>query len=131
METCLGSLHFQCCIIYLDDIIIFAATLKEHLKRLQTVVLPLQVAEPKLQPTKCEFFQPSVVYLGHEISKAGIQTNGQKVKAIKNWPIPVTVTELWSFLGFTKYYRHIIKQYAKVTCCIYDKISGDNAAHKK
>ena len=38
IETCLGNLQFQLCIIYLDDIIIFAATPKEHLERLQAVV---------------------------------------------------------------------------------------------
>ena len=50
------------------------------------------VARMKLQPTKCEFFQPTIVYMGHDISKDGVQTNGCKVKAIKNWPIPVMVT---------------------------------------
>ena len=34
MESCLGDLHLQQCIIYLDDIIIFLRTPEEHLKRL-------------------------------------------------------------------------------------------------
>ena len=34
METCLGELHLNWCIIYLDDIIIFSKTPQEHLKRL-------------------------------------------------------------------------------------------------
>ena len=37
VETCLGNLQFQCCIIYLDHVIIFATTSKEHLKKLCTV----------------------------------------------------------------------------------------------
>ena len=78
----------------------------------------------------CEFFKVNVVYLGHEISKEGIQTDGHKVKAIKNWSIPIMVTELRSFLGFTNYYRHFIMGYTKVAHPLYDHISGDNAAHK-
>ena len=35
METCLGELHLNWCIIYLDDIIIFSKTPQEHLKRLR------------------------------------------------------------------------------------------------
>ena len=34
MQSCLGNLHLQICIIYLDDIIIFSKTPKEHLVRL-------------------------------------------------------------------------------------------------
>ena len=60
METYLGNLQFQWCIIYLDDVTIFAATLKEHLKRLCTVLSWLQEARLKLQPAKCEFFKASV-----------------------------------------------------------------------
>ena len=42
-------------------------------------------------------FKTSVVYLGHEISKEGIQTDDHRVEAIKNWSIPSMVTELQSF----------------------------------
>ena len=31
MQSCLGNLHLQYCIIYLDDIIVFSKTLEEHL----------------------------------------------------------------------------------------------------
>ena len=84
METCLGSVKFWWCIIYLDNIIAFAATLKEHLEWFCAVLSWLQAMELKLKPDMCEFFKPSVVYLGHEISKEGIQTDGQKIEAIQN-----------------------------------------------
>ena len=67
----------------------------------------------------------------HVISNEGIQTDGCKVEPINNWPIPVMVTKLQSFLGFTNYYQHFIKGHAKVTHPLYDQICGDNAAHKK
>ena len=103
METCLGNLQFQWCIIYLDDIIMFCSHPKRALRKAPHHTFAwLWVAGLKLQPAKCEFFKPSVVYLGHEISKEGIQTDGHKVEAIKNWPIPVMVMELRSFLGFIK-----------------------------
>ena len=37
MQSCLGNLHLQNCIIYLDDIIRFSKTPKEHLGRLRAV----------------------------------------------------------------------------------------------
>ena len=38
MQSCLGNLHLQYCIIYLDDIIVFSKTPEEHLMRLQAVL---------------------------------------------------------------------------------------------
>ena len=35
MQSCLGDLHLQYCIIYLDDIIVFPKTPEEHLDRLR------------------------------------------------------------------------------------------------
>ena len=65
MESCLGDLHLQQCIIYLDDIIIFSKTPGEHLERLRAVFLKLGKAKLRLKPSKCEFFKEHVEYLGH------------------------------------------------------------------
>ena len=77
METCLGSLQLQWCIIYLDDIVIFAQTPKEHIKRLRAVLEKLRAAGLKLQPTKCEFFKKKITYQGHDMSKTRVQTDSQ------------------------------------------------------
>ena len=55
METCLGELHLQWCIIYLDDIIIFTKTPQEQITRLRAVFEKLVKAGPKLKPIKCKF----------------------------------------------------------------------------
>ena len=38
--------------------------------------------ELKLKPLKCEFFKQELTYLGHVVSKSGIQTDPKKVEAI-------------------------------------------------
>ena len=55
MQSCLGNLHLQNCIIYLDDIIIFSKTPNEYLDRLRTVFEQLKEACLKLKPSKCKF----------------------------------------------------------------------------
>ena len=52
MQSCLGNLHLQYCIIYLDDIIVFSKTPEEHLDRLRAVFEQLNKAELKLKPSK-------------------------------------------------------------------------------
>ena len=57
MESCLGDLHFQYCIIYLDDIIIFSKMPSEHLDQLEAVLTKIDEAGLRLKPAKCEFFK--------------------------------------------------------------------------
>ena len=111
MESCLGDLHLNWCIIYLDDIIVFSKTPKEHIERLRGVFTKLVAAGLKLKPNK--LFKSKIAYLGLIVSSKGIETNPKKVEAVKNWTVPRTVTDVWSFLGFTNYYRRFIKDYAK------------------
>ena len=54
MLSCLGNLHLHYCIIYLDDVIVFSKTLKEHVFRLRAVFEKLKQAGLKLKPSKCK-----------------------------------------------------------------------------
>ena len=62
--------------------------------------------------------------------KNGIQTDSKKVEAIQKWPVPASVTEVYSFLGFTNYYHRFIKKYVQMARPLYKLISGENTARK-
>ena len=115
METCLGEMHLKWCIIYLDEIIVFLKMQEEHIKRLRGVFEKLSAAGMRLKPSKCEFFKSQTAYLGHIVSKDGIETEKKKITAIQECPVPKTVTEVCSFLGFTNYYHKFIPKYAWIT----------------
>ena len=130
MESCLGELHLNWCIIYLYDIIIFSKNPDDHITRLEGVFEKLAKAGLKLKPSKCEFFRSSLKYLGHIVSKEGIATDQRKIEAIRNWPHPKTVTDNHSFTGFTNYYRKFIKGYTKIARPLHELTSGDYAKCK-
>ena len=130
MENCLGDLHLNWCIIYLDDIIIYSKTPEEHVERLEAVFKKLSKAGLKLKPSKCEFFKSEITYLGHIVSVKGIATDPKKVKAIQLWPRPETVTQVRKFTGLTNYYCKFIHNYAKVARPLHQLVSGDNAKLK-
>ena len=130
MQSCLGNLCLQCCIIYLDDIIVFSKTSEEHLVRLRAVFEKFKKAELKLKPSKCKFFMQELTYLGHVGSTNGIQTDSKKVKAICKWPVPTNVTEVRSFLEFTNYYQIFNKRYEQVAKPLYKLMLGENAFQK-
>ena len=85
MESCLGDMHLKWVIIYLDNIIIFSKTPKEHIQRLRGVFQKLHEAGLKLKPKKCEFFKTKISYLGHIVSRDGIECDPKKIKAIKKF----------------------------------------------
>ena len=84
---------------------------EEHIERLRGVFEKLSAAGLRLKPNKCEFFKSRIAYLGHIVSKDGIETDPMKITAIKEWPLPKTVTEVQSLLGFMNYYHEFIPKY--------------------
>ena len=131
MESCLGKMHLKWCIIYLDDIIVFSKTPEEHIQRLTGVFKKLSAAGLQLKPSKCEFFKSQIAYLGHIVSKDEIETDPKKITAIREWPIPKTVTEVQSFWGFTNYYCKFKPRYAHIAPPINQLVSGETANKKK
>ena len=111
MEDVLGDYHLIIWLIYLDDVIIFARTYEEHLERLQMVLQRIREAGLKLSAKKCKFFKERVVYVGHLVSKDGIEADPAKIEVIKTWPLP-TSPEVRRFLGFAGYYRKFVKDFA-------------------
>lgn len=72
MQRCLNELIFQILLVYLDDIIVYSGTFKEHLDRLDRVFVRLKEHGLKLKPTKCCFLRERVTYVGHQLSADGV-----------------------------------------------------------
>ncbi|GFW94634.1 hypothetical protein TNCV_4246741 [Trichonephila clavipes] len=78
---------------YLDDIAIFSPAGEDHLKHLKDVSDRLHSAKLHIKPSKCQFAQAYVKYLGHLVGQ-GLRTPGElKVQVIKDFPIPTNKTQ--------------------------------------
>lgn len=86
----MGEMNLKEVLVFIDDLIIFAPTLEEHEARLMKVLNRLKEFGLKLSVEKCMFFQTSVKYLGHVVSRNGVETDPDKIKALTNWPVPKT-----------------------------------------
>ena len=134
MESCLGQLHLNWCIIYLDDIIVFSRTPEEHLHRLKAVISKLRAAGLKLKPTKYDLFKQQINYLGHVVSKEGVSTDPDKITAVTEWPQSTTLHEVRSFLGFVIYYRRFIPNFSKEAKSLnklLQNLEGDTQSEEK
>ncbi|GFX40081.1 hypothetical protein TNCV_4317171 [Trichonephila clavipes] len=105
METVLGELSYEACLVNLDDIIIVGRSFEKHLKNIRRVLQKLKEADLKLSPSKCHLFRREVTYLGHIISAEGVRTDPDKMSAVKDWNCPTDVHQLRSFFGLCPYYR--------------------------
>lgn len=63
---------------------------------------------------KCEFHSKSVTFLRYIISAEGIRADPAKVRAMAEWPVPITHKALQRFLGFANFYRHFIRNFSQV-----------------
>ena len=108
MELILGGLTWKMCLVYMDDIIVYGGDFYIELDRLITIWERLCQAELKLKPSKCCLFREKTTFLGHLVSRDGIEVDPKKTQTVRDWPIPTKEKEVRSFLGLASYYRRFI-----------------------
>lgn len=115
MNTVLGDILDRFVIVYLDDILIFSRTKEEHEEHVRQVLQRLREAKFYAKLSKCEFFLPSVEFVGFRVAHGQIEMLPDKVKTVTEWPTPTNLTELRSFLGLVQFYRRFIRQLANLS----------------
>ena len=125
MDTVLTGMLGTGALVYLDDIVIYSKSLKEHDIKARRLSKQLREANSKLQPNKCDFLCPKVEYLGHIIGSEGVRPNPAKVAAIKELPRSKTVRNMRQFFGFLGYYQRFIEKYAKLAQPLADLLKKE------
>jgi len=98
----------------MDDIIIYASSLREHDIKIDKLMRRLKDANLTLQADKCEFLRHEVGYLGHIITDNGVRPDPQKITAVKNFPVPRNLRNVRQFLGLAGYYRRFIPNFSGI-----------------
>ena len=99
---------------YLDDIIIFSSSVREHLQHLQAVFERLKSHGLKLKLPKCQFMNEETRYLGFVINKNGIKPDSNKIEVIRSMPEPKTVRQVRRFIGAIGQYRRFIPAFSSI-----------------
>lgn len=125
MDSMLKGLPGVTC--YLDDILVTGTTNEEHLRNLEAVLKILLERGVRVRREKCEFFQPSLEYLGHLIDSESIRPTQEKVKAVLCAPVPKDKRQLKSFLGMINYYGKFLPQLATVLHPLNNLLCNDTS----
>ena len=129
MDRVLSGLHWETCLFYLDDIIVFSSTWEEHLTPLRQVFQRLRHADLKLGAEKCTFAAKEVSYLGHRVTEEGLLPDLALLAAIPEIPPPKAATEVRSFLGLAGYYRQYVKNFAAIVGPLHALTRKDAVFH--
>ncbi len=119
MEQVLREHKNKCCMVYIDDIIVYSIDIQSHLHHLKQVFQSLHKAGLTLNLKKCKFICSSLDYLGHTITADGVKMNADKVDAIKTFPTPKTLKEVQRFLGLAAWYHRFIPEFSSKTAPLH------------
>ena len=87
-------------LVYMDDILIFTPDRSKLNYYTRRVLRKLQENDLFLNLDKCTFDVEEIDYLGMIVRENQIKMDPTKLAGIAEWPIPTTVKQVRSFLGF-------------------------------
>jgi hypothetical protein len=98
---------------------------EEYEGHLRLVLQKLRDHKLYAKLSKCEFWLKEVAFLGHVISKGGISVDPSKVQDVLNWKAPMSVSDIWSFLGLAGYYRRFIEGFFNMSKPMIELLKKD------
>ena len=129
MDTVLKGLLWKNVMVYLDDIIIYSKSWRDHIQALDDVFRRLRAANLKASASKCALGQTEMQYLGHLVTREGILPDESNVQAIMNATAPTTVKGVRSFLGMANYYSQFVQGFAAIARPLYRLTKKDTPFH--
>lgn len=110
---------------YIDDVVIYSASWKEHLHHLAEVFQRIHNAGLVVNAKKCNLAKPEVSYLGYMLEGGDIKPQVDKVNAVHSCPLPTTKKRVKSFLGLLGCYRRFMPNFSSQAAVLTDLTEKD------
>jgi hypothetical protein len=124
MSIVLQDLLGLCCLVYIDDILVFGKTIDEHSKNLELVLNRLNsygLLENREKRKECV---EVIEFLGYEISYNTIKPLLKRAQGIVDFSSPKSKKQLQRFLGMLNYDRNFINGITELAKPIYELLGG-------
>ncbi|KAG3098164.1 hypothetical protein PI125_g15428 [Phytophthora idaei] len=112
--------------IYFDDICVFtrSSNIEDHLTALDRVLQRCEEQELYVKLAKCQFCVPEIPCLGDFVGRDGVRMDPDKIKIIRDWPLPKTKKQMESFSGTTVYVSRFCADFAQFAGPLHEALKG-------
>ena len=114
MNQTLGSLRWNVCLAYLDDIIVYSSSFEQHLLDVNKTCQVLHASNFKSNYHKCSGFQHEISFLRHKIN-GDFSSADDNVRSIIQFPVPAPSKTAHSFFQMVGFYRKFIPLFAQLS----------------
>ncbi len=104
----------QFIIVYLNDILVYLKTKKEHVQHVRKVLQTLKKVDLHIKSEKSEFHVQSVQFLRFIVTSQSLRINSKKIKAVTTWSTSKSKIEVQFFLEFANFYKRFIERYFRI-----------------
>lgn len=124
MDGLLGLMHLTQALVYIDGLVMFSPTLKQHGKSLDTLLSAAEWVGLHFTPAKCQFVMTEITFLGRHISTAGISICEDHTMAVGKLAAPLMLQQLYQLLCLFNYYPTFILNYATLVLPLMSLLKG-------
>ena len=99
---------------FVDNVLVGTETEEGHNEIVEEVLKRLEENNLYVKPEKCMWKVRKMLFLGVVMGEGKMEMEEEKVGGVLKWPTPQCVRDVRKFLGLANYYRHFVKDFAKV-----------------
>ncbi len=104
----------QFVIVYLNDILVYFKTKKEHVQHVRKILQTLKKVDLRIKSEKSEFHVQSVQFLEFIVTSQSLRMNSKKIEVVTTWSTSKSKIEVQFFLEFANFYKRFIKKYFRI-----------------
>ncbi len=104
----------QFIIVYLNDILVYSKTKKEHVQHVKKILQTLTKVDLHIKSEKSEFHVQNVQFLRFIIMSQSLRMNLKKIEAVMTWSMSKSKIKVQFFLEFMNFYKCFIKRYFRI-----------------
>lgn len=122
IERCYQALLYTHLLVWIDDLLLYAADIDTYLDKLQELLELTAKFGFKLSVVKSCVYKQEVKWCGKVINGEGVTHDSGRIEALQNMPYPTNAGELQQFICSTNWMRDSIVDYARLARPLQDTL---------